>query len=205
MATLSICFLTGIIHFNLFPKSLKICFYYVLITFFVEWYGVYSLYISSEKKVATSVYSIYVPLSFLILSIFFVEIINNQTLKRIITILVPIIAPLTFYFMYYGNPTMINFKIYLIVNFLLCLYAISYFKEFLETQSEFYSNPYFWIVAGILFFNAGFFFLSGFINHISEKDTILARKLFRFNHLLNIIYYSFITYSFICQRRLAKS
>lgn len=94
---------------------------------------------------------------------------------------------------------------FLINIFTFILFSVLFFKQLLLSNDDIIDKPDFWYVTGILFFNAGFFFLSGFINFISEKDSNLASKLYSINHILNIIYYSLITYGFICQRRLAKS
>lgn len=93
----------------------------------------------------------------------------------------------------------------MIAFFFSSILSLVYFKQLLDSDVNVVKNPNFWIVTGILFFNAGFFFLSGFVSYLSQKDLELARKLFSINHLLNIIYYSLVAYGFICQRRLAKS
>lgn len=96
-------------------------------------------------------------------------------------------------------------KLFLINVFFFVLYAIVYLSQLLRSDENVLANPHFWVVTGILFFHAGFFFLSGFVNYISQKDLELARKLYSINHIINIFYYSLITYGFVCQRRLARS
>ncbi|RDB03665.1 hypothetical protein DVG78_22415 [Runella aurantiaca] len=187
-----------------FRVPTKIMYLYVVLTFVTETLGYYSLYISAEKKVNFLLYNIYAPLSFSILSIFFYKIIENENIKKILFILTPLAVLISIYFVFGSSNSKLNYRILLFSMVILSMYCIIFFKQTLNTEENFFSNPHFWIVTGILFFYAGFFFLSGFINYISSKDIILARKLHTINHLLNIVYYSLVTFGFICQRRLMK-
>jgi len=71
MSILSVCVLTGLICYKSFKTPIKAMYGYVVITFFTEVLGYYSLYLSPEKKVNVLLYNIYAPLSFLVLSFFF--------------------------------------------------------------------------------------------------------------------------------------
>lgn len=205
MITLSICFLIGGLFFKSLTKDLKIYFYYIVPTFLIEWYGLYFLYFSSSKSVATYTYSFYIPSAFLILCYFYFRIIINIKVKKVLLLISPIITIILFFFMYSKNVEIVNFQVFLVSNFTISIYSIIFLMELLKFEGEILKNPFFWIVTGTLFFNSSFFFLSGFINFIYSKNIDLARQLFSINHILNIIYYSLITYGFICQRRLAKS
>lgn len=205
MSILSICLLVGLA----FQKSLKlpnkIVLCYILFTLFTEYIGFYFLYIKPITKINIQLYSFYRPISFVLLSLFFSKIISNTTISKIILLLIPIIFTLSLYFIYIGKEPKFNTQFGLFSKSFLIIYAILYLKQVLFSDENIYLNPYFWTVTGILFFYTGYFFLSGFINYISSKNLELAQKLFSINHLLNIIYYSLVTYGFICQRRLARS
>lgn len=205
MSILSLCFLTGLIYFKSFILPIKVIFLYVTISFVVEILGFYSLYLSPEKKVNTILYSIYAPISLLILSFFFYIIIDNVQIKKVILCLGLLFGLIQVLYIYINLNIGYNFRVFMGAIIILSAYSIIFFRQLLNAEASFFENPNFWIVTGILFFYTGYFFLSGFINYISTKDPILARKLFTINHLLNIIYYSLITYGFICQRKLAKS
>lgn len=205
MSILSLCFLTGLINFKSFNLPIKITFLYVVITFVVEMLGFYSLYLSPEKKVNTVLYNIYAPVSLLILSLFFYIIVDSVQIKKVILFLGLLFGLIQVFFIFKNLNTGYNFRVFMGAIVILSIYSIVFFRQILNSGDSFFENPNFWIVTGILFFYTGYFFLSGFINYIATKDAVLARKLFTINHLLNIIYYSLITYGFICQRKLAKS
>lgn len=206
LGILSLCFINGVLFFGKQSKESRIIIILVVVSFFIEWIGYYNQHISSEKKIKAIVFQIYSPLEALIIGIFFLQILNNSNLKKLVivlTLLALIIFCLDLVFNL--NVNLQNFKIYLIPMTFYTIFSILYLQQVLDSNNDIISNPSFWFVTAILFFNTCFFFLSGFINFIAEKDLPLAKKLYSINHILNIIYYSLITYGFICQRRLAKS
>lgn len=205
MAILSGCFLTGLIFYKSFINPTKIMYFYVAITFLTEMFGYYSLYLSSEKKVNFLLYNIYAPISFLVISVYFCKIINEKKIKKVIFLMIPLVLSISIFLSFSYSNKMLNYRVLLFSMGVLIVYSVVFFRQLLNSDASFLENPNFWIVTGILFFYTGYFFLSGFINYIASKDAVLARKLFTINHLLNIIYYSLITYGFICQRKLAKS
>ncbi len=202
MSILSICLLTGILHYKYFEFPIKIFFYCILFAFIVEWFGFYSLYLSSDKRINSLIYAIYNPLEFTIIGLYFYYIVNAKKTKKLFILLIILVVLIEV------TSTILKFSMFktlMIAFFFSSILSLVYFKQLLDSDVNVVKNPNFWIVTGILFFNAGFFFLSGFVSYLSQKDLELARKLFSINHLLNIIYYSLVAYGFICQRRLAKS
>jgi hypothetical protein len=180
---------------------LSIC-YCILCTFFVEWIGFYSLYLGPKKQINTIIYSIFNPLEFSLIGAYFYSIIEIKKQQKyiLIIILIVVLTEITGSFF-----KLSMFRLLMIAYFFSSVFSLFYLKKLLDEEANILQNPNFWIVTGILFFNAGFFFLSGFVTYVSQRDLQLAQKLFSINHLLNIIYYSLITYGFICQRNLAKS
>lgn len=203
LSILSVCFLTGLACYKSFHSPSNIILAYVIITFFTEMVGHYSLYLSPEKKINALLYNIYLPIGYLLLSLFFSKIIEKKMISKVILAFIPIVVAIIIF----KSNTLFRFypQLYLFSKATLIVYSIAYFHQILAEENDIYSNPHFWTVTGILFFYTGYFFLSGFIIYISQKDLELASKLFTINHLLNIIYYSLVTYGFICQRRLARS
>ncbi len=202
MSILSICFLIGLIYYKYLKYPERIFLGYIIITFFVEWIGYYTLYLSPEKKVSRLLYNIYLPTQFVLISLYFYQFIKNDRIKKLLILLTISFLCLFLSFILVGYSF---FKTLMFSNFILSIYSIAYFRLLLKTEEDVLLNPNFWIVTGILFFNAGCFFLSSFIIYISQQNLELAQKLYTINHLLNIIYYSLVTYGFICQRRLARS
>lgn len=202
MSILSICLLTGLLQYKHFKFPIKVFFYCILCAFIVEWFGFYSLYLSPYKQINSLIYAIYNPLEFTIIGLYFYNIVDSKRKKNLFILLIILVVSIEI------TGTILKFSMFktlMIAYFFSSILSLIYFKQLLDSDINALQNPNFWIVTGILFFNAGFFFLSGFVSYLSQKNLELARKLFSINHLLNIIYYSLVTYGFICQRRLAGS
>lgn len=205
LSILSISCLIGLISYFHLSKSIKIVFIYVVLTLIVELIGYYSLYFSSERKVNVYLYNVYIPVGFSLLGLFFCSIMKTQFIKRIIFLIIPIIVSVNIFFIIQSSKPELNRGLFLYLKGLLIIYSIIYLRQIINSEESISSNSNFWVVTGIIFFYSGYFFLSGFIGYISKKNLQLAQKLFILNPLLNIIYYSLVTYGFICQRRLARS
>ena len=206
IVSLFLCFIIAFINYKNLKNNLKLIFYYVTINLLVESVGIYSQYLSFNKDINIHIFNVQAIFEFILIGLFFSKILEfkNKTL-----VLNGLIILITFYYglvsIYSKNTLIANYQYFVISNILLIILSIKYFSQFLEKNNDLWSHPQFWIVTGILFFNSGFFFLSGLINYIAEKDRILAKMLFQINYIINIFYYSLITYGFICQRNLAKS
>ncbi len=205
LSILSISSVIGLICYFLFSKPLKIVSLYVVLTLIIELIGYYCLYFSLERKVNVYLYNVYIPIGFSLLSLFFYLIVKSQFIKRIIFLVIPIIVSVNIFFIIQSPKPELNRGLFLYLKGLLIIYSIIYLHQIINSEESISSNSNFWVVTGIIFFYSGYFFLSGFIDYISKNNLQLAQKLFILNPLLNIIYYSLITYGFICQRRLAKS
>ena len=204
LSTLILCFGIGVFCIKSFDKKNIYILIYVGINIVVEITGGYYLYFSTTKTIISHLYNYQAILEIVLLGGYFQIFLDSNFLKKIITFLKVAIPIICLYFEFFSKQNQFaNYQYFIISNFIFVILSIVGFRQLLEKQ-EIINDPNFWIITGILFFNAGFFFLSGFINYISSKDLELARKLFIINHLLNIIYYSLITYGFICQRRLVR-
>lgn len=197
------CTLIGLLCLSAFKKPHRIFLVYIVLTFIVEWIGAYNLYLSQNRHIDFNIYYVYIVLNFIFISIYFSRIIQNNWFKMIALWIIPFIVIIMIGLIYWKEISV--HKLFLINVFFFVLYSIVFLFQLLRSDEDVLANPHFWIVTGILFFHSGFFFLSGFVNYISQNDLELARKLYSINHVLNIIYYSLITYGFICQRRLARS
>ncbi|OYW19960.1 MAG: hypothetical protein B7Z54_02450, partial [Sphingobacteriales bacterium 12-47-4] len=85
---------------------------------------------------------------------------------------------------------------------LIAFFSILYFLDLLRLpQSEdLITNPFFWILSGLLFFYICGFPLYGLVNLWANIAPILIKNLDRFINILNIFLYSLFTISFICIR-----
>ena len=200
LAVLFISTIIGLSDFSKCPPAIKLVCSFVVLSLCVEMIGFYTLGKSKGEEVNIDVYKLYLLLECIILGAYFYFILKNRQKAILVSFLLLFILEVCML-----NFSLLSFhKTYIISIFFKSYFSVLYLYFCLNNTENIIQNPHFWIVTGILFFNAGFFFLSGFINYISSKDLELARKLFTINHLLNIIYYSLITYGFICQRRLAR-
>jgi hypothetical protein len=206
LGILSLSLLNGLFYYNRLSKESRIISILVGVSFIIEWIGYYNQHISTDKRIKTIIFQIYSPAEAVLIGLFYWQILTNSTLKKLVLILTfSALIILCLDLVLNMDSNLQNFKIYLLPMIFYSLFSIFYLRQILDSNSDIISNSNFWFVTAILFFNTCFFFLSGFINFIAEKDLPLAKKLYSINHILNIIYYSLITYGFICQRRLVKS
>jgi hypothetical protein len=206
LGTLIFCFFTGTLSFCFLGKESKIIYFLIFITIIIESIGFYNQHISIERKINPLVYQIFSPLEAILIGAYFFSIIEKKYLRNLVVFLT-IVDLIIFGFDLFFNDykSLQNFKLNLLPMGFYVMFCIFFYQQLLQSDLEIRTNPFFWIVTGILFFNTSFFFLTGFINYIRERNLALAKKLFSINHLINIFYYSLITYGFICQRISAKS
>lgn len=204
ISILLLSLLVGLVSIRFLDTASKIVVLYLIASVITETIGYHSLYFLN-KKVNHILFIIYRPLAFIIWSLFFLNTIRDKKVKFFIRSAIFLLPLLCLIFFIFDKTPIHNTQIGLLLKGALVIYSIVYFNEILHFEENISSNPYFWFVTGVLFFNAVFFFLSAFNTYISSKNLELARKLFVINPLLNIIYYSLITYGFVCQRRLARS
>ena len=181
----------------------KIFIIYICISLFVEIIGFYLIKISFQYHLKVILYNLYILIEVILVLYYFKQIlVENIFQSNFYWIL---------FFLFLGNLGLIITKIllqnqaFLLSLFLFFTLSILYLRQLLNKDEAILENPHFWIVTGLLFFNSSFFFLTSFIKYISFINNELATKLYSINHILNIIYYSLVTYGFICQRRLARS
>jgi hypothetical protein len=203
----NICFFIDIVNvrYLLRDRSLFFIFFFVFSAFLTETIGGTSLFV--EKKVFSGIFNYFQIIECIVISSFFYSIILNSITKTLIIIFCILTVILNVIYIIKFSNSKINNDLFLINCVFFSIMASVYLFQLIYMESEVnqLKNPRFWISTGVLFFYTGVFFLTGLINTVSKMDIILASKLFQINHILNIIYYSLITYGFICQRRLAKS
>lgn len=85
---------------------------------------------------------------------------------------------------------------------LIAFFSILYFLDLLRLpkSEDLITNPFFWILSGLLFFYICGFPLYGLVNLWANIAPILIKNLDRFINILNIFLYSLFTISFICIR-----
>lgn len=131
----------------------------------------------------------YFILQFILLSFFYLEVINNQFQRKIIKIAIPICL-VVLGIQYYYNKDLFNkfnlFEIF-ITSFLLIIFSMFHFYNILNEKKKYY-----YINTGILLylFGSTVLFMSG--NLISKLDLAPSRIIWILNSILYIIYQIFI-------------
>ncbi len=176
------------------------------ITVVVEIRGYYSLYYLNKPD--RLVYAIFQPLEYILISLFFIQIIDNEYLKKVILISIPLVIILLIsLFQLEKVGGLKGYYDFLLVALGVNSWGILYMYQLLtkDIEKNLLSNPSFWISTAILFFHTSAFVLMGLIIYLYQINQEIAQSVFSINHLLNIIYYSLITYAFYLQWKSTKS
>ena len=183
--------------------NLKFLIYFVTL---LETIGI--IYLKTNGIPAKSIFLFYEPFVYYFLILYFLKIIKNQNVRLVLRP-TKLIFPIILFVINFSNFYFVKVILdtFLVTAIIFSLLSLFYFYQLLtiDIELELINNPNYWIVLGIFIFHTCSFFVMGLIQYINRFDNPLAKKLFSINHILNIIYYSLITYGFICQRRLAKS
>jgi hypothetical protein len=206
MSVLCLCALVGLYYRGAQKGSMIYLFWLVFITLIVETIGLY--YLKVLGKVAGLVYAIFQPVEYTLMAIFFFLIIKSSIIKSIIKISIPFVLIWNIInSLFFQSINGLNTYALLVVSLLFCSWTVVYFLQLLNSFDDekiLWKNPYFWVCTGVLFFYAGSFFLTCFINFILKNDSVTANKIWPINHMLNIVMYSLYTYGFICQAKYQK-
>lgn len=149
----------------------------------------------------------YIPLEYILLSLFFITVSSNSLVKKIISISIPVYLVLSVYF----SVTHYTLKSYPAIPYNIgCFFTILWavFTMFtLEVKEDLKvtSLPIFWICTGIIIFYMGVFFYNAVYNYLLKEKTALANSLRSIINLnLNFLFYIIWSYAFICSIRLKK-
>jgi hypothetical protein len=195
LAVLTGCLIATLIQRRYLNDHFRWIFWLICITWVVEMMGFYSLH--TFNKVAGLVFHIFQPVEYSLVAIYFLSILKNKWLKKLILTSLPAVYIFNVLnLILWQDIRQLNTYSFLVVAFLFSIWAIFYLHQLLTNEIEhekIWQNPDFWVATGILFFYTGAFFLMGFINTILHNNRVLATKLFSINHILNILLYSLYT------------
>jgi hypothetical protein len=193
-----LAFFIGIIFYTRFPKEIKTVFYFVAFGAFTETFmRFYQLYITKNTM---PVGHFYFPIAFVILGIFYMQVLKNFV--KPIFILLLIIAFVTYSII---NTLFIQ-NLYEYANIvssigalIIFLLSVTFFtKVMVEAKiTKLSQEPLIWINIAILIYYTGNFFHHSLYNlrlNASIDVAILAAKLFS---VLNILFYLIIAIGFL--------
>jgi len=168
------------------PRFFFVFTIYLLVMIIIQ---AYTSYLKSIHQNNLFLSHFYFILQFLLLSIFYLEIVNNDFQKKIIKIAVPsclIILGVQYYF---NTDLFYKFNLFeiFITSFLIIIFSMFHFYNILNEKKKYY-----YINTGILLylFGSTVLFISG--NLISKLDLAPSKIVWILNSVLYIVYQVFI-------------
>jgi|SRR5579859_296046 len=135
------------------------------------------------------------PLDYTLLALLYRSVIINRTVKKILTISIPVFIGLSIFLSIFVQKINENNSYAIVAESLLMIFlSLFYLREVLLFQQAtvLLRFPLFWISVGVLFFFIGSLLIEGMLNYLMSKSMDLARRAFRigyiFKYLLCILF-----------------
>src|SRR3954451_2080456 len=135
-------------------------------------------------------YHIFSPLEYTFYALFFCKIIVSAAIRKFINISIPVFIGLSIVFAIFIQPiTENNSFIILIESVLILSYCLIYLRQILlyEIDRRTEGNPFFWIIAGLLFYFIQTFFIEGFLNNLLLISNDKAKAYYEFGFAFKYI------------------
>lgn len=161
-------------------------------------------YVSKYENI---LYHFYIPLEFLLISLFIKSNIFNKVARKMVSITVVIYWLISFIISFiFTNIFYFPGIQYALCCFLACIWAAYVLLNIVIIEDlKIYLLPLFWVCAGFIIFYSGVFFFSGTYNYFLSKNKQAAGSLRLIINLnLNYLYYIFLLIAFICSVRIKK-
>jgi hypothetical protein len=168
------------------PRSVYIFTFYLLVMIVIQFFTNYLSNIGQNNLYLSHYYFIF---QFILLSLFYLEIINNSYQRKIIKIAIPFCLVVLGIQYFFNNDLYEKFNLLeiFITSFLIIIFSMFHFYNILNEKKRYY-----YLNTGILLylFGSTVLFMSG--NLISRLDLALSNILWILNSLLYIVYQIFI-------------
>lgn len=168
------------------PRSVYIFTFYLLVMIVIQFFTNYLSNIGQNNLYLSHYYFIF---QFILLSLFYLEIINNSYQRKIIKIAIPFCLVVLGIQYFFNNDLYEKFNLLeiFITSFLLIIFSMFHFYNILNEKKRYY-----YLNTGILLylFGSTVLFMSG--NLISRLDLALSKIVWILNLLLYIVYQIFI-------------
>jgi hypothetical protein len=168
------------------PRSVYIFTFYLLVMIVIQFFTNYLSNIGQNNLYLSHYYFIF---QFILLSLFYLEIINNSYQRKIIKIAIPCCLGVLGIQYFFNNDLYEKFNLLeiFITSFLLIIFSMFHFYNILNEKKRYY-----YLNTGILLylFGSTVLFMSG--NLISRLDLALSKIVWILNLLLYIVYQIFI-------------
>jgi len=152
------------------------------------------------------IYHLYVPIEYALISIYFILLTKNKTIKSIIKWSIPlyiaICIVISIHNSFQKHPGLqINLEGLLLITWSI----ITLFSIEVKINTIITSLPIFWICVALLIYHSGIFTFTGIYNYILENKTSLGSKLNLYIlQLSNYLLYICLSIAFICSLRTKK-
>lgn len=150
-------------------------------------------------------YHIYIPIEFVLLSLFFKISTNSTLLQKSILLLIPVyfLAAISFSFFLFSLHEYPG-ALYNLESTLLIVWAVlTLFNLEVQENLRLTQIPLFWISAGVIILYSGIFFYNAVYNYLLQEKSELAKSLrLIINMNFNYLFYIFWSYAFACSIRL---
>jgi hypothetical protein len=168
------------------PRSVYIFTFYLLVMIVIQFFTNYLSNIGQNNLYLSHYYFIF---QFILLSLFYLEIINNSYQRKIIKIAIPFCLVVLGIQYFFNNDLYEKFNLLeiFITSFLIIIFSMFHFYNILNEKKRYY-----YLNTGILLylFGSTVLFMSG--NLISRLDLALSKIVWILNLLLYIVYQIFI-------------
>jgi hypothetical protein len=193
-----ISIIVGIKLLKNFDISLKLIFSLLCFSLMTDIISFILVYILKVQSIF--IVNVYSVLEFVLLSFFYISIIEHKFFKRLVLLLL-LIYILAALFDFYANSifSSSHYKINSFANFLVSFYAIYFFIHSLYHNSDkiLTRSPLFWINSGVLIYYMPFILILLFSEYLSKNPFFFAKLFNTCNNLLVLIFMSLVTIGFL--------
>ena len=187
------------------PSYMKLLPFFLLLTFILEVIG----WRMSQEGINNTIYFNFYSILFFIYYLFIIhQLLRSGWVKRILLycmILYPLVSLMNIFFI--QGPHVFHTMTYSIGSLLTLIFCVYFFYELFRIPHSINLkiHPGFWIVTGLLFFNACSLPFIGLANYIYQFSPLLISKLQFILSFLNILLYLLFTIAFLCRLSFQRS
>jgi len=149
------------------------------------------------------IFHIFTPLEYVLLALFYRDIIVNSRVKKIISYSIPIFILLAILFsVFIQKPDTSNSTVIMIESVIVIFLSLFFLREVLLLQHAtiLYRFPLFWISVGILFYFTGNMIIEGLLNYMISHSMQLARRVYHIGHVFKYLLFLLFIIGAYCNR-----
>ena len=147
------------------------------------------------------IFHIFTPLEYIILALFFREIIANATVKRLLTYSIPLFIFVAILFtLFIQKLDQSNSGIITLESVIMIFLSLFFLREVLLLQQAtvLHKFPLFWIIVGLLFYFTGNLVIEGMLNYVIIHSMQLAKRIYYIGHIFKYLLFISFTIGAFC-------